>query len=136
MKKYRSVFAITFCAILTLFSCDKEELTMNKLLGTWEWVSDTSYYADSSIEVEYANKANNWHCLTFSDKFIEYEGYDIEDPIMTKYKYAYSCSGNIILLLGGIVQWEIEDLTNKNLKVKVTSALNADMYTIRAYKKK
>lgn len=135
MKKNRSFFIIMLCSLVSLSSCDKEELVVNKLLGTWELISTITYYSDGTIEGEYTSKTC-WEHYTFTDKHLEYSSYDADSYDITKVEY--SCDGETIyFLLGGLLPltWEIEELTNVNLKIKEPPIDGFPYYTIREFKK-
>ena len=110
MKKFTSYLSIALCAILSFSSCDKEDITANKLLGTWEWVSSTTYYSDGTSETENTSNADS-PSITFTESVIK--GGDDELP--------YTLDDKTIYILGGLLTWEIEELTNKKLKFKQSS---------------
>ena len=103
MKKFISYLSIALCAVLSLSSCDKEEIIANKLLGTWEWVSSITYNSDGTTETEYADGANRYY-MTISEDVISGD-----DGVALPYTF----DGKTIYLLGGLATMEIEELTNK-----------------------
>ena len=125
MKKFVSYLSIALCAVLSLSSCDKEEMAANKLLGTWEWVSTITYNSDGTIETEYADDTNRYY-LTITEDVMS----DSDDA------FPYTFDGKTIYVLGGLVTFEIEELTNKKLKLKSSSVFDDESYGIQEYKRK
>lgn len=117
MKKYLSFFAIALCAIVSLTSCEEKEET-DKLIGTWEWESTTTYYTNGNTYTEYASE-DNWEDLTFTGTLIIYDYSDKTPDDIDKLGYTFD--GNYIAFLGGLVIWEVEELTNKKLIIKQES---------------
>lgn len=126
MKKLISYLSIAFCTVLTLSSCDKEEIAANKLLGTWEWVSTITYNPDGTFEGEYANSSNGY-CLTFTEDIIKSDDSEA---------LPYTFDGKNIYLLGGLLTWEVEELTKKKMKIRELTAFDNETYSITEYKKK
>lgn len=125
MKKFISYLTIAICAVLSFSSCDKEEITANKLLGTWEWMSSITYNSDGTAETEYADDTNKYY-LTITEDVIS-DG-DVTLP--------YTFDGKTIYLLGGLATMEIEELTNKKLKYRTESIFDDGSYSIQEFKKK
>lgn len=126
MKKFISYLSIALCAVLSLSSCDKEEIIANKLLGTWEWVSSITYNSDGTTETEYADDANRYY-MTISEDVISGD-----DGVALPYTF----DGKTIYLLGGLATMEIEELTNKKLKYRTSSIFNDESYSIQEYRRK
>lgn len=127
MKKFISYLTIALCAVLLLSSCDEEEITVNKLLGTWEWVSRITYNSDGTTETEYADDTNR-----------DYMRMIIAEDVMSRGgdTLPYTFDGKTIYLLGGLITFEIEELTNKKLKFKSSTAFDKESYSIDEYKRK
>ncbi len=128
MKKLLSYLSIVLCSVLAFSSCNKEEFSENKLLGTWKWVSTITYNSDGSVEVEYADKYNGYS-LTITEDVI-FEGSE-DNP-----KITYTFDGNTIYLLGGMIVWEVEELTNEKMRVKQSDVYDKESYSISEFKKK
>lgn len=126
MKKFISYFSIALCAVLSLSSCDKEEIIANKLLGTWEWVSSITYNSDGTTETEYADDANRYYMTISEDVISGDDGTALP----------YTFDGKTIYLLGGLATMEIEELTNKKLKYRTSSIFNDESYSIQEYRRK
>lgn len=126
MKKFISYLSIALCAVLSLSSCDKEEIIANKLLGTWEWVSSITYNSDGTTETEYADDANRYYMTISEDVISGDDGTALP----------YTFDGKTIYLLGGLATMEIEELTNKKLKYRTSSIFNDESYSIEEYKRK
>lgn len=127
MKKFISYLSIVLCAVLSLSSCDKEESTTNKLLGTWEWVSSITYYSDGTTETEYADDTNRDDMrMIITENVISRDGDTLP----------YTFDGKTIYVLGGLITFEIEELTNKKLKLKSSTIYDDEYYSIDNYKKK
>ena len=125
MKKFISYLSIALCAVLSLSSCDKEEITVNKLLGTWEWVSSITYNSDGTTETEYADDTNKSYTTITEDVISDGDN-----------AFPYTFDGKTIYVLGGLLTFEIEELTNKKLKLKSSTAFDNESYSINEYKRK
>ena len=127
MKKFISYLSIVLCAVLSLSSCDKEEYTTNKLLGTWEWVSSITYNSDGTTETEYADDTNRDDMrMIITENVISRDGDTLP----------YTFDGKTIYVLRGLITFEIEKLTNKKLKLKSSTIFDDEYYSIDNYIKK
>ena len=68
MKRYLSFLTIALCTIASLTSCEEKE-EPGKLIGTWEWESTTTYYANGNTHTEYASE-DNWGTITFTSTLL------------------------------------------------------------------
>ena len=142
MKKFFSYLTAVVCAVVLFSSCSEVGGSVNqdKLLGTWKLVSTTTYFTDGESYTEYAD-AETWATVKFTETSCIFNSYDMTEGDITA--VPYTLDGNTLYVMFGLLELEIEKLTNKELVLRQDTVSDNDFvsgelgvkYSIMTYSK-
>lgn len=134
MKKITSFIMAACCAIMTFTSCEVEK-SANNLVGTWELKSITTYYENGSTKTTKPAEGE-WQKYTFTQSAVTITSHDAPNGVPLPYTVE---DDDIVIGIYGVgLKLEIDELTNKTLKIKTNNPIETENgvdYTISTYKK-
>jgi hypothetical protein len=134
MKKITSFIAAAFIAVTTFTSCEVEK-SANNLVGTWELKSTTVYYENGDTKTTEPQEGE-WQKYTFTQSAVTITSHDAPNGVPLPYTVE---DDDIVIGIYGVgAKLEIDELTNKTLKIKTNNPIETENgvdHTISTYKK-
>ena len=119
---------------MTFTSCEVEK-SANNLVGTWELKSITTYYENGSTKTTKPAEGE-WQKYTFTQSAVTITSHDAPNGVPLPYTVE---DDDIVIGIYGVgLKLEIDELTNKTLKIKTNNPIETENgvdHIISTYKK-